>query len=110
MKRTLVIDGEEQVLNALGFALASEGYRVVKAFNGKEGMKLHREDPVDLIITDLIMPETEGTETIWEFNSRVSKHQNYRYFRGRTYRPGALSAKGQNVRRPVNINQIHRAG
>jgi DNA-binding response OmpR family regulator len=69
MKRILVIDDEEQVLNALGFALACEGYRVVKAFDGKEGMKLHREDPVDLIITDLIMPEKEGIETIRELTA-----------------------------------------
>jgi CheY-like chemotaxis protein len=69
MKRILVIDDEEQVLNALGFTLASEGYGVVKAFNGKEGMKLYRRDPVDLIITDLIMPEKEGIETIRELTA-----------------------------------------
>jgi DNA-binding response OmpR family regulator len=69
MKRILVIDDEEQVLNALGSALAREGYGVVKAFNGIEGMKLHRENPVDLVITDLIMPEKEGIETIRELTA-----------------------------------------
>lgn len=69
MERILVIDDEEQVLNLLGTALAIEGYAVQKAFNGKEGMKLQREDPVDLIIIDLLMPEKEGIETIRELTA-----------------------------------------
>ncbi len=44
-----------------------EGYEVEDAIDGKHGIKLHRESPADLIITDLIMPEKEGIETIREF-------------------------------------------
>jgi DNA-binding response OmpR family regulator len=69
MKKILVIEDEEQVLNALAAALASGGYGVFKALNGKEEMKLHRKDPVDLIITDLIIPEKEGIETIRELTA-----------------------------------------
>ena len=69
MERILVIDDDIQVLNVLHFALVHEGYDVLKASNGKEGIKLYREDPVDLIITDLIMPEKEGIETIRELTS-----------------------------------------
>jgi CheY-like chemotaxis protein len=64
MERILVIDDDVHVLNVLHFTLVCEGYQVLKASNGKEGMKLYREDPFDLIITDLIMPEKEGIETI----------------------------------------------
>ena len=70
MKRILIIDDEEKVLNVLCSALTRAGFAVIKAFNGKEGMKLHREDPVDLIITDLIMPEKEGIETIRELTAK----------------------------------------
>ena len=69
MERILVIDDDAQVLDVFHLILASEGYEVLKAFNGNEGIKLHREDPVDLIITDLIMPEKEGIETIRELTA-----------------------------------------
>ncbi len=73
MERIIVIDDDASVLNVLHFALVSEGYEVIKASNGKEGMKIYREDPVDLIITDLIMPEKEGIETIRELTAEFPK-------------------------------------
>ena len=73
IERILVIDDDVQVLNVLHSALVREGYEVLKASNGKEGMKLYREDPVDLIITDLIMPEKEGIETIRELTAELPK-------------------------------------
>lgn len=69
MERILIIDDDEQVLDVIHLALAGEGYDVLKASNGKEGIKLHREDPVDLVITDLIMPEKDGIETILELTA-----------------------------------------
>jgi len=66
MARILVIDDDEQVLDMLYESLTREGYDVLKASNGEQGLKLYREEPVDLIITDLIMPEKEGIETIIE--------------------------------------------
>ena len=69
MERILIIDDDAQVLDVLHLVLAREGYEVLKASNGNEGIKLHREDPVDLVITDLIMPEKEGIETIRELTA-----------------------------------------
>lgn len=46
--------------------LTEEGYEVVEARDGDAGMKQFRESPSDLVITDLIMPEKEGIETIIE--------------------------------------------
>jgi len=66
MARILVIDDDEQVLDMLYESLTREGYDVLRASNGEQGMRLYREEPVDLIITDLIMPEKEGIETIIE--------------------------------------------
>ncbi len=48
----------------------SEGYTVNEAFDGEEGIKRYHENPADLIITDLIMPEKEGIETIRELKKR----------------------------------------
>jgi CheY-like chemotaxis protein len=46
--------------------LEDEGYDVLEAPNGKEGIELFKEERADLIICDLIMPEKEGIETIME--------------------------------------------
>ena len=66
MARILVIDDDEQVLDMLYESLTREGYDVLRASNGEEGLRLYRKEPVDLIITDLFMPEKEGIETIIE--------------------------------------------
>lgn len=66
MARILVIDDDEQVLDMLYESLTREGYDVLRASNGEQGLRLYREGHVDLIITDLIMPEKEGIETITE--------------------------------------------
>jgi DNA-binding NtrC family response regulator len=66
LARILIIDDDVQILNMLRQTLEREGYDVLKASNGKQGIRLYREEPVDLIITDIIMPEKEGIETILE--------------------------------------------
>ena len=66
MAHILVIDDDSTILDMLQQILEREGYNVVKALNGKEAIKIYREKPTDLIITDIIMPEKEGIETIRE--------------------------------------------
>ncbi len=66
MAKILIIDDDVQVLEMLEQTFEREGYKTVTAADGKEGVKLYREDPADLIITDIIMPEKEGLETIVE--------------------------------------------
>jgi len=62
----LIIDDEVQIRELLGQMLAREDYDVVYASDGKEGMKACREQSIDLIITDIIMPEKDGIEMILE--------------------------------------------
>lgn len=66
MARILIIDDEPQVRTMLREILEDEGYEVVDAADGNVGLKLYRDEPADLVITDLIMPEKEGLETIRE--------------------------------------------
>lgn len=66
MKRILVIDDDWQMREMMHQALERAGYDVMDAANGKIGMNIQRQEPVDLVITDLIMPEKEGIETIRE--------------------------------------------
>lgn len=66
MQRILVIDDEELVRLLVQEALESEGYEVSSAANGVEGLKQHARLPFDLIITDIVMPDKDGLETIME--------------------------------------------
>lgn len=64
--RILVIDDDEQVRILLKRIMEWAGYEVVEAENGRQGVRCQRSQSVDLVITDLIMPEQEGLETIRE--------------------------------------------
>lgn len=62
--RVLIIDDDEQMRVLLRQIMEWRGYEVLEAENGKVGLRVQRENPADLILTDLIMPEQEGLETI----------------------------------------------
>lgn len=64
MARVLIIDDEDQAREMLRQWLERSGYEVAEAENGDVGVRLFRENPADLIITDILMPEKEGLETI----------------------------------------------
>jgi CheY-like chemotaxis protein len=62
--RILVADDEAEVRRFLRTALEDGGYQVVEAANGKQALAEARAGGVDLVITDIVMPEQEGIETI----------------------------------------------
>jgi DNA-binding response OmpR family regulator len=66
MARILVIDDDADVRQAIRRHLQSDGHDVVEAPDGKVGIRLFREHPTDLVVTDLFMPEQEGLQTIRE--------------------------------------------
>lgn len=63
-RKILVVDDDPGVRDVIRSMLESAGYRVLAAENGKEAMKILKAERVDLILTDLVMPEQEGIETI----------------------------------------------
>jgi len=66
MARILVIEDDSGVRDLLEKVLAATGYEVSTAVNGEEGVLCFRKKPPDLVITDLLMPNKEGLETIRE--------------------------------------------
>jgi YesN/AraC family two-component response regulator len=68
--RLLVIDDDNLVRAALTDMLQTAGFEVVTASNGRLGLELLDTTPVDAIITDILMPEQEGLETIREARQR----------------------------------------
>ncbi|MDY0343308.1 MAG: response regulator transcription factor [Lentimicrobium sp.] len=59
----LLIDDEADVLEFLSYNLSREGYRVLKAHDGTEGLRLARKHRPHLIILDVTMPQMDGMET-----------------------------------------------
>ena len=62
MTRVLVIEDEESFRDALKFMLSREGFDVILAPNGAEGMKLFDAMNPDLVLLDLMLPEVSGTD------------------------------------------------
>ena len=62
----LVIDDNEDVRTLIQLALQAEGFDVSVASNGHDGMSLLRKQFADVVVTDILMPEQDGIETIAE--------------------------------------------
>jgi CheY-like chemotaxis protein len=64
MSLILVIDDEAQFRVMVRRMLEAEGHQVIEAENGREGLEKVRTSSPDMIVTDMIMPEKSGIETI----------------------------------------------
>lgn len=73
MSAILVIDDDASVREVVSEMLRLEGHEVTIAENGREAIPLLAANRFDLVITDLIMPEKEGIETISEIRRTDSK-------------------------------------
>jgi CheY-like chemotaxis protein len=60
----LLVDDDEGVRTLLHKALVAAGHEVEDAWNGDIALAAYRREPRDLVITDLVMPEKDGLETI----------------------------------------------
>ena len=65
--RILVIDDNPDIRDTLRWLLEGEGYVVSVAANGAEGLRLQQDEPADIVVTDIFMPEQDGIETLWKF-------------------------------------------
>ena len=64
--RILIIDDDTQTRSLLRQMLERAGYAVEEAGHGSEGLRRYRAAPTALVITDLLMPDRDGLETIRE--------------------------------------------
>jgi len=64
MPRILIIEDDSSTRELMEQTLKASGHEVFLAADGKPGLALHRAVPMDLIITDIYMPEMEGLEVI----------------------------------------------
>ncbi len=70
MDRILIIDDDDLMLSVLGEILENGGYEVAIANGGERGLELFERLSPTLVITDLIMPHTDGVHVIAEIRRR----------------------------------------
>lgn len=61
-KKILFVEDEQGLRVTLGDRLASEGFHVIEAINGTEGVEFGKNETIDVIILDLMLPEMDGFE------------------------------------------------
>ena len=108
MARILIIDDDEQILTSLREVLEWDRHEVVDAPNGEVGVKLFREEPADLVITDILMPEKEGTETIRELPAKFPGSKNHGHLRRGAWGSAGISFSGQSPRSTSHFDQAFR--
>lgn len=71
MKEILIIDNEKDLVKLTAITLKRWGYKPIKAFSGKEAFEILNKKIPDLIIVDLLMPETSGYDICREIKSDI---------------------------------------
>ena len=66
MSKVLIIDNDPLLCDTLKFAAEADGHTVVLAPNGRAGLEVFETFQPDVVVTDILMPEKEGMETIVE--------------------------------------------
>lgn len=60
--KILVVDDEKEIADLLELYLISDGFRVKKAYDAQEGLRIMKEEKIDLVLLDIMMPNIDGLE------------------------------------------------
>jgi two-component system OmpR family response regulator len=63
MTRILVVDDDPHLREVVRYALSRQGYTVREAADGAAALRMQAEQPADLVVLDIVMPELDGIET-----------------------------------------------
>lgn len=72
MYNILVCDDEKEIVNAIEIYLSKEGYRILKAYNGKQALEIINNEEIHLLILDIMMPEIDGIQVASEIRKNKS--------------------------------------
>lgn len=61
-QRILVVDDEPSIIDAVATSLRYEGFEVTQAVNGRQALSMAQENPPDLIVLDVMLPDLDGLE------------------------------------------------
>ena len=115
MESILIIDDEPQIRSMIRLILERSGYTVIEASDGIEGIRLFREKPAALIITDLIMPNKDGIGLIIELKKEFPNVKIVAMSGGGLNRPEGYLRGAQKLgaactlSKPINRQELLRA-
>lgn len=72
MANILICDDDKEIVDAIEIYLKNEGYKVYKAYDGEEAIRILNAEDIQLLIMDVMMPKLDGihaTLKIWEYSS-----------------------------------------
>jgi CheY-like chemotaxis protein len=110
--RLLVVDDDADMRLTLKLALELAGYSVEVASNGREALQVQRSRPVDILITDIFMPDADGFEAIDAFRhefpqTKIVVVSGGAQFTKRDYLPdAALIGVDATLQKPFEIDTL----
>ncbi|MCI8638778.1 MAG: response regulator transcription factor [Coprococcus sp.] len=72
MSKILVCDDDKDIVEAIDIYLTQEGYQILKAYNGEEAIKVLKNNEVDLLIIDVMMPRLDGIRATLKIRENMS--------------------------------------
>ena len=115
MATILIVDDDANLRQLLRRILQRAKYDVVEAANGQEALALFRQQPTDLVITDLFMPQQDGLETISALR-RLNNHLPIIAISGGgaaaqfdMLRAASLLGAARVLMKPFSIEEVHAA-
>lgn len=72
MAKILVCDDDKDIVEAIDIYLTQEGYKVLKAYNGEEAIQVLKNNDVDLLIIDVMMPRLDGIRATLKIREEMS--------------------------------------
>ena len=106
----LLIDDNDQIRDILRRRLEEAGYFVMDAANGREGLRQFQQTPVDLVITDLLMPDSDGLEVTMTLR-RESPHVKIIALTGGAGEPNLLNiakllGAHRTMKKPIEMAEL----
>src|SRR3989339_1549106 len=107
--KILVIDDEQGIREMLSYALSQQGYEIIAAMNGKEGIKKVTEKKFDVVISDIKMPGMDGVTVLGEIkkiNPEIEVIMATGYGTMETVIESLRKGAFDYVNKPFNIDEV----
>ena len=78
MYNVLVCDDDREIVEAIEIYLSQEGYKVLKAYDGEEALKVLDREKVDLLIIDVMMPKLDGIRATLKIREKKNMPDVYK--------------------------------
>ncbi len=79
MADLLVCDDDKDIVEAIDIYLSQEGYHILKAYNGEEALRILKNNSVDLLIMDVMMPKLDGIRATLKIRGAKSAADHYTF-------------------------------